>query len=210
VRRHLSWLEHSASAISAIRKRYAQRVLGKHGLPLESICGPDVKGPDFNHAFLTLRRLVTGFDHLSMLSAVWSKVRAVSDDQLCDSYSIGKTLQECVEQQGSCFGIKKEELSQAYWEYEGMKSDNYLPIQWALAIYMLYMEISWRPDDNAWVWTQPEYTLVLEYDGARRAFGKERMVLMFGEDKPPYVEVRRGLLEKGRREHAGSPYMAPV
>jgi hypothetical protein len=202
VRRHLSWLENTASAISAIRIRYAQRVMSEHNEPLESIYGPGVKGPDFHRDFLTLRRLVTGFDHLSLLPAAWAKVRAVSDNQLCSSYSIGQTLEGYICSEGSCFGIEKQEIGEAYWEDEGMPSENYLPIPWAFAIYLLFMEICWRPDDTTSTY---EPAIVSKYEFFRNAFGTERMLLMFGEDKPPYTAARLAAQEKFRRENPNDP-----
>jgi hypothetical protein len=43
------------------------------------------------------------------------------------------------------------------------------------------------------------------YEAARYAFGRERMVLMFGEDKPPYTEARLAAQEKFRRENPNDP-----
>jgi hypothetical protein len=173
-------------------------VLEKHGLPLESIFRPGIKGPDFNREFLTLRWLVTGFEHWSVLPTAFDKVRAISDDQLCDTYSIGTTLEECCYDQASRFGIEKQKIDNAYWENEGVQSENYLPIPWAFAIYTLFMEITWRPDTTAMSY---ESSIESKYEFYRSAFGKERMVLMFGEDKPPYTAARLAAQEAFWREH---------
>jgi hypothetical protein len=207
VRLHLSWLEHAASAISAIRTHFAKRMMSEHNAPLESVFGPGNKGPDFHREFLTLRRLVTGFDHLTILSAAWAQVQAVSDDQLCDVYSVGTTLEDYINNQGSSFGIEKQEVESAYWEDEGIRSDNYLPLPWAFAIYMLYMEVVWRPDDTSLSY---EPAIVSKYEFVRQAFGRERMFLMFGEDEPPYTVARLAAQEKFRRENADDPNLVPV
>lgn len=200
VRYHLGWLRKSASAILAIRDHYVSFVVTRFNQSLESL-----RLPDYHREYLTLRQLVTGYDHLSTLSAAFVEIRTMSTDQVEDAWSVGTALEDYIRLYGSHFGIEKEEDGRAYWESDGMPSDNYLPDKWAFAVYALWMEASWRPDDTAWIWTPGELTHEHDYEAARRWFGRDRMVAMFGEDKLPYTEARVALLEKCRREHANDP-----
>jgi hypothetical protein len=101
-------------------------------------------------------------------------------------------------------GIERQELGPAYWQDKLFPKNNFLPLSWAFAAHVVEMECSWRGADRTF---PVEEGVQREYQFMRDAFGRERMIAMFGEDKPPWIERRCTIRKKWLEEHPTEPDM---
>jgi hypothetical protein len=197
VRHHLAWLERSAFAISALRKKWAEQTEDRAS---RNLYVPEI--PDF-HDYLSVRRLVVGFDHPKILSAAYASIQSMSDEQLGSVVSVGETVDGLVRGDLEHIGIDLQYAYPAEWEPDALPNDTDLPHTWAFAIYAVQMESNWRPTTTLYL--SHELAILEQYSSFRDFFGSEKMVAMYGEDRCPYIEARRDAREIWRREHPDDP-----
>jgi hypothetical protein len=151
--------------------------------------------PHLIPAFLLVRGLAIGYNHPSILSAVYAAVHDCSFDDLDDVIDVGGILQEeeC-ERHWDHIGIERQSGEATEWELNIDSHENitYLPRCWSFATYIVLVELNWRPEHPKSI-TYPEeedeihyrYSVLCEY------FGSERLKLMLdGGDTLPWTEER--------------------
>jgi hypothetical protein len=196
LRNHLAWLERSAFAISAIRKTWMEQVKEWASC---NVYVPET--PNF-HDYITVRRLVVGFDHPIALSEAYLAIQSMSDEQLKSVVAVGDTVDGMTPEDMIHVGIDWQYEYPAEWEPDSMPTSTVLPHSWAFAVYALQMESAWRPTT---VYLSKEMLILDQYESFGEFFGSQKMVAMYGQDRCPYTDDRRAARDKWRREHPDDP-----
>ncbi|KAF1818439.1 uncharacterized protein K489DRAFT_384863 [Dissoconium aciculare CBS 342.82] len=208
IRTHLSFIERSAYAVTAIRESRMTKV-GEVSLNSSetSFLAPNNGPPDARQGFLIIRRLVTGYDHMSLLSKAYAFLHGIPVDHIHGLLDVASALEEHCESHWTRMGIERQEPGPAYWQDKLFPKNNFLPLSWAFAVHVVEMECSWRGVNREF---PVEEGIQREYQFMRDAFGRERMLAMFGEDKPPWTERRCTIRKKWLEKHPTEPDMGMI
>lgn len=206
VRHHLSWIERSAFGIRVISEGFerqtAETMRRKMNSPSWNETGPEwLKASacfdahlDSIPAFLLVRGFAVGYNHPSILPAVYAATHGCSYDDVDDLFDVSRILQEECEQHWGHIGIERQEGEPTQWELNVDSHENItnLPRCWSFATYMALVELYWRPEQTKYG-TYPEeekevhyrYSVLCEY------FGGDRFkVMLGGSDRLPWTEER--------------------
>jgi hypothetical protein len=138
-----------------------------------------------------IRRFAVGYNHQSTLPAVYATLQNLSYADLMRFYGVARILETHCEDCWEHIGIKKGAATEAYW---ALDSDggfmSYVQDAWAFAVHIIEAEIWWRP--TPWPVDVKVTEEEAHYQCANtcRAFGAERMQLMYGGREIPWTEER--------------------
>jgi hypothetical protein len=208
IRTHMSSIERSAYAVIAIHESLMTKVDGDSlNSPETSFLAPNNGSPDARQGFLIIRRLATGYDHISLLPKAYAFLHGIPGDCIHGLLDVASALERHCESHWTRMGIERQEPGPAHWQDKLFPKNNFLPLCWAFAVHVVEMECSWRGVNREF---PVEEGIQREYQFMRDAFGRERMIAMFGEDKPPWTERRCTIRKKWLEKHPTEPNMGTI
>lgn len=212
VRTHLFWIERSAFAIRVVQEVFetqdkAEAMRDTMNSPIPDETDPKcVENPlyldepsDLNPTFLLIRAFAVGYDHPSILPAVYAAMRDLSYDDLDDLFDVSRVIQKECDQHWDHIGIKRQEGEPTCWELRVDSHENitYLPRSWSFATYMVQIEMGWRPEPAKYgTYPDEEKEVRYNYSVLCEYFGHDRFkVMLGGGDKLPWTEERHVVRE---------------
>jgi hypothetical protein len=210
VRVRLSWIERSAFAIRVIQEAF-QTQKANEIRSITSSSGWDESDPERleriasyfdallepHSAFLLLRGYAVGYDHPSILPAVYATMHGLSYNNLDQLFDVARVLEEECGEHWDHIGIERQKGEPTYWQLCVDSDENitYLPRCWAFAVHMAELESNWRPEQAKYGhYPDEEEEVRLRYSTACEFFGHDRFKAMLGgTDKLPW---------SGERHHA--------